>query len=260
MSQSDIPMLRVHYSKESHEEGALLPWFSYRVTLPLDPLPDIASRPHIRTERLLIRPLLTSDTEAFYKLRSDPELQQHSIVRGLPDATEEQTRSYIESLQSPGDESHWYFGAFLASTGELIGEGGLPDTECRKGRTGWPEPDFLIAREYQRQGYGTEFYKAVMDSWWKLPRERRRRQLHPFAVPGIEAGAKLVDHVAILYESSNEAADAFFTKMTSTEKVTLAGTSEEYDMREGRPRELINWSGMNVTNPVPFVDPEEEEM
>lgn len=85
MSQSDIPMLRVHYSKESHEEGALLPWFSYRVTLPLDPLPDIASRPDIRTERLLIRPLLTSDTEAFYKLRSDPELQQHSIVRGLPE-------------------------------------------------------------------------------------------------------------------------------------------------------------------------------
>lgn len=207
------------------------------------------------------------------------DLESHFRSPGVCSTNKEQTRSYIESLQSPGDEAHWYFGAFLASTGELIGEGGLPDTEgrCvyeflsayvtksmltkddRKARTGWPEADFLIAREYQRQGYGTEFYRAVMDSWWKLPRERRRRQLHPFAVPGIEAGAELVDHVTILYESSNEAADSFFAKMASTETVTLAGTSEEYDMREGRPKELIKWSGMTITNPVPFVDPEEED-
>lgn len=43
----------------------------------------------------------------------------------------EQTRHHIELLQEPHDDSHWYFGAFLAETGELIGEGGLPDIDGR---------------------------------------------------------------------------------------------------------------------------------
>lgn len=39
------------------------------------------------------------------------------------------TKVALEHLQSPFDEGHWYWGAFLRSTGELIGEGGLFDTE-----------------------------------------------------------------------------------------------------------------------------------
>lgn len=41
----------------------------------------------------------------------------------------EETKAALQKLQSPFDEEHWYWGAFLRSTGELTGEGGLLDTE-----------------------------------------------------------------------------------------------------------------------------------
>lgn len=42
----------------------------------------------------------------------------------------EESRLHLGQLQcqSPKDVAHWYWGAFLASTGELIGEGGIFDT------------------------------------------------------------------------------------------------------------------------------------
>lgn len=41
----------------------------------------------------------------------------------------EESKQNLDQLQTPYDRKHWYFGAFLASTGELIGEGGLPDID-----------------------------------------------------------------------------------------------------------------------------------
>ncbi|KXJ93671.1 GNAT domain-domain-containing protein [Microdochium bolleyi] len=257
MSPQREPALVVHHSKEGLEEADCLPWFSYQISLPSE-LPPAASRPRMRTSRLLIRPFVPEDAAALHKLRSDAELQKHSIARGRPDESLEHTQHQIECLQEPHDDSHWYFGAFLADTGELIGEGGLPDIDGRTTRSGWPEADFLIAREHQRQGYGTELFDAVMSSWWNLPRERRRRQLHPFVVPGKQPGERMPDCVVLAHESANEVGAAFYEKMVGAEAVALRGTFEDYDMREGKERLLTSFSGMTMTNPVMFVDPDEE--
>ncbi|KAH7037063.1 acyl-CoA N-acyltransferase [Microdochium trichocladiopsis] len=255
-SPQRTPMVTVQYSKSELDEASVLPWFSYQVSQPSD-LPPVSARPPLRTSRLLIRAFVREDAEALHKLRADAELQQHSIVRGRPDESLEQTIHNIEQLLPPYDDCHWYFGAFLAETGELIGEGGLPDIHGRTTRSGWPEADFLIARDYQRQGYGTELFEAVMTSWWNLPRERRRRQLHPYVIPNHVPGAKLADCVVICHEAANKPAAAFFGKMAGEDEAALQGTFEDYDMREGRQQALTQWSGMTLANPILFVDPDE---
>lgn len=119
-----------------------------------------------------------------------------ATTRGRPDRDLEETRQNIERLQAPYDENHWYFGAFLLSTGEMIGEGGLPDCEDMP-RSGWPEAEILIKPEYWRQGYGTELLHAFLTSWWELPRARRRHQLLPLVVGDKEPGAKVTEGVGL---------------------------------------------------------------
>ncbi|PSR92430.1 hypothetical protein BD289DRAFT_179150 [Coniella lustricola] len=55
----------------------IVPWFSYRVLLPARPLPSIAQRPEIKTERLIIRHIVPRDLEDYFALRSDANTQQH---------------------------------------------------------------------------------------------------------------------------------------------------------------------------------------
>lgn len=201
----------------------------------------------------MVRPLVPSDLEAFHKLRANADLQNKSMSRGRPDKDLEESELNLARLQSPYDEQHWYFGAFLASTGELIGEGGIPDTDGNT-RSGWPDIDLLIAVEHQRQGYGTELLKAVLDSWWKLPRERRRRQLNPIIVPGLEPGDNVIDSVIFQWESKDTHLTKFFAKVLGESVVAVKGTVEDFDRREGRTQNLITFHGMLLTNPIPFVD------
>lgn len=172
-----LASVELNYNAYEWSKLGMMPWFNFKVNSPERPLPPISDRPHLKTKRLLIRPIFTSDLEAFYDLRRRIETQVHSTTRGRPDRDLAETREYIQWLQDE-DQAHWYFGAFLVSTGELIGEGGLPDCLAMP-RSGWPEPEFLIKPEHWRQGYGTEMWEAVLDSWWDLPRELRRHQLNP---------------------------------------------------------------------------------
>lgn len=152
---SSTPNPEVEYTKAELDKVGILPWFSYSITLPLDPLPPIASRPPLETKNLIVRPLVPTDLEAFHKLRSDASAQNRSFARGAPrqvffffflvfliitifkasplipfySASLEETQAALDRLQSPFDKGHWYWGAFLRSTDELIGEGGLFDTE-----------------------------------------------------------------------------------------------------------------------------------
>lgn len=92
-----------------------------------------------------------------------------------------------------------------------------------------------------------------MRSWWNLPRESRRYQLHPFVVPNVSPGAKLTDCVVVSYETDNKLAEAFFAKMAGAEAIAMKGTVEDYDTRERRQGALTMWTGFTLTNPVLFV-------
>lgn len=226
----------------------MTPWFSYKVRLPTRPLPAVATRPIIETARLIVRPILPSDAEAFHSLRQIPETQNHSTRRGRPDRDLDETIQNIEHLQAPYDERHWYFGAFLAETGELIGEGGLPDVEDQP-TSGWTRCEILLKPNYWRQGYGTELYHAIMNAYWELPRERRRHQLVPLAARDYEPGDNVTECVEFVWEEENVAAQCFFAKVLGQAHVPVEGTFVSFDWREGREGELRVFAATVVANP-----------
>lgn len=135
-------------------------------------LPKVGDNlPSIRSDRLIIRPLLPSDLEPFYTLRSQPEAMTDS-GKQRPDADLSETRAKLKSLQPPYHNSHVYFGIFLKKSddneGELIGDGGVH--KFRSDHTGWPEFGYKFKKEYWGRGYATEFARAFMEFWWSLPR------------------------------------------------------------------------------------------
>ncbi|KAI1339683.1 acetyltransferase domain-containing protein [Xylariaceae sp. FL0016] len=231
------------------ESLGVVPWFSYTVNLPKRPLPFISDRPHLKTERLVLRPILPSDLEAFFELRQNPETQNQSKTRGRPDKTKEETKAAIDTLNHDV-QNHWYFGIFLQSTGEMIGEDGMPDCiTMSTSNSGWPEAEFLIKPKHFGQGYGTEAFKAIVESWWNLPREKRRHQIIGALVPGKDPGDEVQEGLVFQWEEHNTRAAKFFAKMLAQAPASAEGTFTSRDTREGREGDIVRWAGTIATNP-----------
>lgn len=250
MAGGSPPTIYVDLEHDDYEKLSSIVWFSYDVCAPVRPLPPVGDRQEIRTDRLIIRPFLPSDLEAFHELRSIEEIQVGSTSRGRPDRDLEESRQNLERLQAPYDKRHWYWGAFLASTGELIGEAGLPDSE-EQPTSGWTRFEILIKPAFQRQGYGSELYKAVLDEWWKLPGEKRRRQLLPIVAGDKEPGEEVRESIELVWEADNEKAKNFFTKMQGQSKVSLKASFVGFDWREGREGNLLRWGVAQIACPAP---------
>ncbi|KAK8054831.1 acyl-CoA N-acyltransferase [Apiospora rasikravindrae] len=234
---------------EEFEGRSMMPWFSYQVSMPIQPMPGLSARPHVRTKRLVLRPFVASDFEAFHDLRSREETQHGSMLRGRASRDRDESRRQLDSLLEGDGQMHWYFGAFLQATGELVGEAGLPDC-VTMARSGWPEAEVLIKKEHWRQGYGTEMLNAWLTSWWALPRQIRRHQLFPLATGWEEPGAELLDGVGFGWEETNQAASSFFPKVLSADGGVFAqGFFEEFDQRDGREPQIIRWNGIITSNP-----------
>ncbi|CAJ2513652.1 Uu.00g017710.m01.CDS01 [Anthostomella pinea] len=245
----DLPNLQLSLGVDDLANLAVTPWFSYIVNLVECPLPTIPERPHLKTERLILRPILPSDLDAFCELRKIPECQNQSKTRGRADESREETKQALEALNRE-EQNHWYFGVFLQATGELIGEAGLPDcVATATSNTGWPEAEFLLKPRFWRQGYGTEAFNALVDSWWGLPRERRRHQLITPLVPGIEPGAEVPEGLVFQWEAHNVRASGFFAKVLAQAPAAAEGTFESRDMRDGRQGEIVRWAGTLIGNP-----------
>lgn len=237
------------FELEDYEKVLMTPWLSYQVSLPIFPLPKVEERPEIRTERLVLRALLPSDLEAFHTLRSDAEAQKWSPTRGRASRDLDESRAALERLQAPHDEDHWYFGAFLATTGELIGELGIPNAADNP-RSGWPEAEIVVRSAYWRQGYGSEMFRGFLDAWWALPRQRRRHQLVPFSTGYREPGEEVVDAVGFVWEEDNAAACAFFSRMVNRDFLGVEGKWLDVEHRDGREPAIVNWEGALIHNPT----------
>lgn len=263
-----LPQIRIEMLLDEYEKCGVMPWFSFRSYIPERPLPSISERSPVRTERLIVRPLLNSDLDAFWELRQ-AETQVASRMRGRADPTKEHSRQQLQ-LFHEDDQNHWYFGAFLQSTGELIGEGGLPDCRDRNmSASGWPEgiylniytlyiyfrgtnifsAEFILKPDCCRQGYGTELFHAVMNLWWDLPREWQRLQLHHAVTPEKEPGDTVIEGVVFQWEAGNKAAPQFFAKMLKQNPIAASGGYASLDTRPGREGNVVYLTGMLVANP-----------
>ena len=182
----------------------------------------------ITTNRLIIRPLLLSDLEAYRTLRSQPEAMAHS-GRGRPDIDLSETLAKLQRLQAPYHNSHVYFGIFLKKSngdeGDLIGDGGVH--KFVSDQTGWPEFGYKFKKEYWGCGYATEFAKAFLEFWWSLPRTETRIQIAPSSVY-LQDTPKVVEQVYAWTTVDNIASQRVLQK---------AG----FESFEGLDNGLVNW-------------------
>jgi RimJ/RimL family protein N-acetyltransferase len=154
-----------------------------KTTLPKVPYPPVESRPHIRTDRLLLRPYRESDDEEMFRvIRSQPDIMIWT-ARGTVDESIESTRDFIKKRLSPHDATNYDFIICLASTGEMIGVGG---SHLRSGEMGWPVLGYMLRKDAWGKGYGTEFLKAFLEAWWQLPREVLEVEVDESAVEDAE--------------------------------------------------------------------------
>ncbi|KAH7018334.1 GNAT domain-containing protein [Microdochium trichocladiopsis] len=224
-----------------------IPWYNLFTSLPDRPLPPSSQRAHIKTARLVLRPLDLSDLEAFHSLRTQPEVMAKTF-RPRVDRDMDETRTLLQSLQPPNDGNSWRFGVFLASTGELIGDGGVYNFDDLW-RTGWPELEFMLRKEHWGQGYGKELIPALMEAWFNLPRSGvRKHTLHPNAIGELEPGDELPDNLAIIFDASIDAARKIVDGLTDPKPDYIADW-EQIDWREGKEFMEITLAGWLVANP-----------
>ncbi|XXH02422.1 hypothetical protein Hte_008797 [Hypoxylon texense] len=134
--------------------------------LPTRPLPPSSGRKPIHTERLILRPFTEDDVDGLHVIHRQPEVMKYTN-RGRIDDDKEVTRASMGRFLPPNDV-HTYGNAIcLASTGEIIGTGGIARPEQM---FGWPEVGYIFKKEAWGQGYATEFLKAMVNFWWTLPR------------------------------------------------------------------------------------------
>ncbi|KAL2263496.1 hypothetical protein VTK26DRAFT_6491 [Humicola hyalothermophila] len=150
-----------------------------RTTLPRRPLPPSHSRPHVTTDRLILRPLVPEDLDAIHALRSQPEVM-HWTRLGVPDRDRDETckkmAAYLSPSPSPSPSpsqppppDSYNCAICLRATGQLIGVGGCHNWASS---LGWPEIGYMLRSEHWGRGLGTEFVRGFVEGVWEtLERE-----------------------------------------------------------------------------------------
>nr|AYP41352.1 N-acetyl-transferase [Hirsutella thompsonii] len=127
--------------------------------------------PPFTTDRLIVRPFVSSDFETFYSMavesyEESPNIDKNSVQAAMNEFVSETSMNYgIFLKNSDGSE------------GELIGDGGMWDIASK--HTGWPEFGYRLSKLHRGKGYATEFAKAYVQSWWRL----ERTNVHIHLVP-----------------------------------------------------------------------------
>ena len=148
------------------EEPSREKFVAVKTTLPVYPFPPAADRAVITTERLILRPLVASDIEAYHDLRRQPEVM-HFTSQGRIDVDIAETQAKLDVYLPPKDCLSYNWSIRLKETDELIGVGG---SHIFYAAWGWPELGYMLRVEHWGKGFATEFVKAFLEEWKKLPR------------------------------------------------------------------------------------------
>ncbi|EXF78756.1 acetyltransferase [Colletotrichum fioriniae PJ7] len=151
-----------------------LDFITVNTTLPTLPLPPLATRKPVLTERLILKPVSQDDLPALHAMRSQPEVMRWAVA-GRPDADLGETQAWLDHNLPPNDAHNYNFTICLRSTGQFVGLGGVkrigPSSPgLPGGELGWPEIGYLFCKEAWGKGYATEFLRGFVGAWWSLPR------------------------------------------------------------------------------------------
>ena len=123
-----------------------------------------SSQYHIKTTRLLIRPIREDDLDSFHKMRSQPEVMQYTLL-GVIDRDKSATATWLERFLPPNDVKTFNCAIeALSDPGIAIGVVGLTILVP-------PECGYMIRKEDWGKGYASEALAAWLKAYWQLPRE-----------------------------------------------------------------------------------------
>jgi len=113
----------------------------------------------LETERLLLRRLLPEDLDDLFALYSDPEIRKYFPEGTLTyDETKEELEWFLNGHPAHPELGLW--ATIYKETGQFIGRCGLlPWTIDGRAEV---EVAYLLAKEYWRQGLGTEAAGAIL--------------------------------------------------------------------------------------------------
>ncbi|KAH7321391.1 GNAT domain-containing protein [Stachybotrys elegans] len=162
-------------------------------TIPQYPLPPAATRPAIRTERLVLKPLSAEHLEGIHALRLQEDVMKWT-TQARPDKDMEESRAWLERFLPPNDTKALNYAICLGDTEEVIGIGG---SHIKEGELGWPELGYMLRKEAWGNGYATEFLRAFLQAWWALPRARVQLKVDKSTILDADAAVKQECLVAI---------------------------------------------------------------
>jgi RimJ/RimL family protein N-acetyltransferase len=207
------------------QETSEIEWVTIKTTLPVFPLPPNEQRKPVTTARLILRPFNDNedDLKALHALRADPGIMRWS-VQGRVDKDLDETRQKNFALQvHPNDTQRYNLLICLASTGEVIGNGGNGQW---KGELGWPELGYTFLSSSWGKGYATEFLQAFLKIWWELPREEVEVKVDAKTVRG--QGPVKNECIVAVTEDANAASHRVLQK-TGFEMTTLWHEADTQD-------------------------------
>lgn len=156
-----------------------LHWASVKTTLPARPLPPNSTRAPVTTDRLIIRAFSPQDLQSLHVLRTQPEIMANN-PQGRIDKDLDETRPRMDAFLPPNDEKTFNFAICHKETGEMIGTGGCYSLSSM---LGWPVIGYMIHRDFWGQGLATEFVRAWLSMWERLPRAEIEVDVDPRTLP-----------------------------------------------------------------------------
>jgi [ribosomal protein S5]-alanine N-acetyltransferase len=113
----------------------------------------------LETDRLVLRPIQTSDWRVLYPVMSDPVVMAHwdSTEIEDPEMVERMIGAQVEDMDAG---RAWYWAVELADDHSFVGACDLSEIDWRHRRG---EVGFLLANGAWGRGYGLEAMRAVVD-------------------------------------------------------------------------------------------------
>jgi RimJ/RimL family protein N-acetyltransferase len=108
----------------------------------------------LQTERLILKPLSPEDEYGIYRIMADENVKQTYLVPDFP-SVEAGLKTARRLIAISADEKHCILGIYLE--GVLIGL--INDVEWGEDSV---EMGYVIASDYQKRGYATEAFRAVI--------------------------------------------------------------------------------------------------
>ncbi|KXJ86251.1 GNAT domain-domain-containing protein [Microdochium bolleyi] len=224
-----------------------------RTYLPTVPLPLVSEgRAEIRTERLVLRPFTQDVLEDMHSLRIQPEVMIFTR-RGVPDTDLAETQERINPVLPPNDATTYNWVIYEAQAGGIVGCGGF---FAFSETMGWPEVGYMFKKEHWGKGYATEFLRAWLEAWWKLPRSEVELEVPVSTVedmPAAEDGVRVVDKdlVVALIEAHNHSSRRVLEKSGFRQAMFL----DEPDKRAGCDGAKVTVVGFVAAAPDNDVEP-----